>query len=459
MTSYQTEKDYSFETSIGKKCYPPEMVPACENDEIPIMVSELTLEELLSILQDREQVRSCFAPEISKVFWQSLSYKSFGMTGGNPIKFTPPEKMDFIYSSCYQAILPELKIKEKYKEQYRMCWQRYVCFNLLEKAEIRSTGDTPICSLDRYGQEFCHAYMRDQAHTEALESDAGRDRILNTWTTFLPEQKRCCPLYWFYSKNPSNAFPLYKLKNKSLEHCFTFSKNIVNHLCMQTFVNGRWEWIKPDLNVIEKLPTDNSLVDPILFGEFTVNTPHEKVVVFDVDDHYYIDDIICTKAHNSATFGESFEVNLTTNGKLCRTIFGAVENITASAYNNRFNYTDNPEDADLGESPIKSIHVYYGDESNVKIGPCDMSHFRSSLISKHYKSSETNKGHFAIALDYESWKVGSGSGVMPDKMEAKLVCTLREKRPGDKDCRFNLHLRSRVSKKLTIDSDGSLICT
>jgi hypothetical protein len=449
---YELEKIDLGITAIGNDCYLPEHEPPCEPVVNPNPNEMAKPPDVRQI-----DVRSCFNPETPNVFWQSLSYKPFGMIIGSPVKFIPPESTDFIYNACYQVHLPTLRIKREYRDTHRIRWQKYVCFSIIEKADIRPTNGVPICSLDQYGQEFCHAYMRDSSHSEGLERDAGNSPSLNTWTTHLREEKCCCPLYWFYSILSVNGFPLYKLGEKSLEHCFNFDKDISRHLCMQRFVDGRWQWMKPDLEILERLPS-SSIPDPILFGEFTANTPCEKALVFDNHNSYYIDDIVATGADNSISFGETFVVNLKTGNKLCRAIFGAVENMTAREYNDRFNYTDNAEDSDLGESPIEYVHLYYSDTSNTKLGPCDISHFRSTLISKHFKSAETNKGHFAIALDHDAWKIGSGSGIVPEKLGAKFVCKLRDKRPEDKDCRFSLILRMRVSKKLVIDEKQGLIC-
>lgn len=476
MSTYELEKVSAFETKIGQDCYAQEQELICEVEEsseeeisdlefyerlsqiLPVDLAQKLVKKLNSCSGTVSPSRSCFIPEEHKLFWQSLNNRSFVVHGGEPVRFSPPEEMHMLYNSYLQATFPRLSLKSG-QDVYRISWSKYCCFNLINKAEIKPKNGTTICSLDKYGLEFMHMFMRVDSHTKQLEYDTGTDKTMNRWATTLPEQKRCCPLYWFYSIDPSNAFPLYKLGEKPIEHCFSFNKQIANHLRMQKFVDGRWEWMKPDLSLLEGLPTDNKLADPVLYGQFTTNTPCEKTHVYNDINVSYIDDMLCLDSTNPKSFGETFEVTLKTNGKLCRALFGAVENTTSSTWNNNFNFTDNPDDSELGESPIEYILIYYNDASTPKIGPYDMSHFKSAVIVKHVKSSETNNGHFAIPFDFETWKVGSGSGIVPDKLEAKLVCKLRDKRPTDNDCKFNLILRLRVSKKLTIDSvKNSLLC-
>jgi hypothetical protein len=449
---YDLEKVSAFATSIGKDCYPPELEPVCLEED------EYDQEEGQYDADDQVSVRSSFIPEPPHVFWQTIGSGQFFISGTGQVKFTPPEKFDLLYNSYLQITFPRLSIKKEFADNHRISWSRYCCFNVIQKAEIKASGGTPFCSTDKYGLELCQMYMRDSAHTQALESDAGTCPAMNKWVTTIKEQKKCCPLYWSYCSG-GTMFPIYKLGDKTLEHCFSFSKNIASHLRMKKFENGKWNWIKPNLNLLDGLPSDNKLQEPCLFGEFTQNTPHEKARVYNKNDDYYIDDIIWASSDNPITFGETFSIPLRTNGKLCRAIFGAVENITSCEYNDNFNFTDNPDDPEQGESPIESIFIYYGDVNTPKIGPYDMSHFESALITKHFKSSPTHPGHFAIALDYEAWKTGSGSGIVPEGVDAKLVCKLRDKREGDKDCKFNLVLRLKTSKKLTfVKKDKSLLC-
>lgn len=458
---YSLEKPSAFNTSVGKNCYfrgkQSDEASEVNLDHYYQLLASVTSPELANyILQgidsnSGKDYSSSFAPEIRDTFWSSHFQCRLEWSGGSPTIYKLNDEYDLIHNGYVEVCFPKVWLKEQYHETHRISLTPYWGFAVIDKVRVKSEK-VVIYSNDRYGVEFVHCYMRDHAFSKELEYDAGCDSESNSLQTSISAKRRCVPLHLFYSLLAGSAFPVYKLKN--FEHHMSFSLSIKNLLRIHKFEDGKWVSDKFDADKIEGLPSDLNLPTPNFYAELNSLTPEEKEYIHDPQAIYYVDDIVSIQSPEAKPLGSQINLKLTTNGLLCRSIFGAALNVTGIAGNNHFNFTDKADGT--GKTPIEYISLIYGNNITKKIDRFHISHFKSGCVSKHYRSSPENEGHFAIALDKSSWIPGSGSGIQPEYILAEILIELRTPEPEDEDCNYVIQLRLRVGKPINISSKGTV---
>lgn len=457
---YALEIPGAFNTSVGKNCY-------CEADTGSTILDERAdeIHQVLSstlgttvadyVLEKLDMVSgkdysSPFTPELPDTFWSSIVQCKFESTDGTPTVFKPDSEYDLIHNGYIEVHFPEVWLADEYRETHRISICPYWGFALVERVQVKS-NKVPIYTNDKYGIESVHCYMRDNAFTKELEFDAGCDPESNSLQTRIRAKVRCVPLHLFYSLLPGCAFPIYRLK--SFEHHMTFSLSLSNIIRVHEFKDGKWITVPFDAKKLCGLPSNLKLPTPSFFGELNSVTPNEKRHVHEKSDQYHVDDIISLQSSEAKPLGATINIKLTTNGLLCRTIFAAALNVSGLEGNNHFNFTDRIDGS--GETPIEYISIIYGSNSVKKIDRYHISHFRSALVSKHFRASPVNEGHVAIPFDKAAWIPGSGSGIQPDSIAAEIIFELRKPREGDEQSLYSIKLRLRVCRTLEI-KDGAV---
>ena len=456
---YLIELPSAFRTSIGKNCYcsPDEDEETIDEkaEKVFYSLSSATSPEVADYILEKldlvggKDYSSPSTPELPDTFWSSQIQCKLESTQGTPTVYKLDGEYDLIHNGYIEVTFPEVWLKEEFRETHRISICPYWGFALIEKVQVKS-DKISIYTNDKYGIEALHSYMRDHAFTKELESDAGTDAESNSLQVHIRAKTRCIPLYLFYSLLSGCAFPVYRVKK--FGHHLTFSLDIARILRIHEFRDGKWRFAPFDATKLCGLPSDLKLANPSFFAELNSVTPNEKRHIHEKSTEYCIDDMIAHQSSESKPLGSTIKIKLSTNGLLCRTIFFSALNVSGLVGNNHFNFTDKIDGS--GETPIEYVSLVYGTESIKKVDRYHISHFKSAITSKHFRSAPVIEGQYALALDRAAWLPGSGSGIQPESINAEMIFELRQPREGDEQCLYDIKLRLKVSKTVKIDQKG-----
>lgn len=441
---YEAEENSFLNTKDGlRKGYVPASV-VCEAEHEESGESE----EYRGSHSDKLECKSLCDPDNDLMFWYSLTPKQLQFVDGSEIVYKAPQEQNFLLNSWMDVSIEEIEVLDEYKNDYKICLCNYFGFNVQTSSKININTGSGMCSMDKYSLLFLHSYCRSKEYEKNLDIDAGNTKKLTNWSTKIPSTLLPCPLYWFYSQDPSNAVPIHKITGINVfEHSYDFDREVGNHLRMKQKIEGIWTDVSLNTDVLN-IKQKKKIKIPLMYGEFTRTTPLEKMQTDQNTNEYSIDNMMSYNGTDVFTYGARYSIPIITSGRVLKVIFVAAENLDAAKLNNHFNFTDNDSDMYKGESPIENIGIEYTGCSNAqKIPLSSFKHCGSASTSKHFNSSPRLPGIWAQSFVHDGSGIGRKGGIIPDdpRIAAHLVFTTRKARPGEKKTNFRVIMRLKIS--------------
>jgi hypothetical protein len=407
---------------------------------------------------DEEEVASSFYCEFVRSTWYTNSLVKFKQSAsGSQVDFTFHEPCGFLVYSELRQLLPEITVKEDFKELYRIAWTPSIAFNFIEWAKL-IIADTEPMSLTNISIDKYFNYCREVGFDEDLQEGIGDVDYLIEFSDYLPAYPTICIQPWLYNDNPKKL-PMFDDIGKTVIHSYKFRNKIIDLLRMQKLEDETWVDIKPDLHYLNGIPSDGCLPQPEFWGRVT-NNYNPELNVFRCEDkmNIYYKDYVTISSTNSEVMGK--RVPIENMSKLpCRAFWWVAQNQEALENNYYSNYTTNPHDRRNGYSPIKSFSLTHGSQLK-KYVDIEMDHFRLIEPMKHFKNRPLHRGYGCHSVSLDPMKVNDVSlslGELNTTFTALLGNTdiMAKRRPLETESTYNVFFTMMVQRKLTIERDKS----
>lgn len=266
--------------------------------------------------------------------------------------FKVPEKWHFLTTSDFMQALPEVKVKDEFKDEYQISWTPKTCLCMIKSVQFFQ-GEEPIGealtgeSIDMM-IEFLEERFFHQKYDEIIFNLQGETE----WSTVLPQKTLIVPQPFFYTATQLHALKRCLTPTAKFSHRYSLRRQLIDLLRIQHLENGEWVYCDKS-EIIEKCVFSKATPDwdlatpPELWGDFGLTNPEE------MDDWK---DILATKKYlgsfqelvripyESASAGaETIRIEITTEG-LVRGIFWCLRNTSEIDNNNYYVYDENDSD-------------------------------------------------------------------------------------------------------------------
>lgn len=352
------------------------------------------------------------------------------MDGGN-CRYTPNYGFDHLHSSTIEFTLPELKIKDEFKDHIEICWPPNVGHNVISEGSLYLDNSKAQNISTKWLDVHSWAYVDK---VEKYDRLIGNVPCLTQWTTHLPQYSISVPQVWFYN-HPEHPLPIIggdnKAVNSQIYHQYKFQLKVSDLLRIRVREKAETDF-KPCEFSKELFITDSFMIEtPKMFGKFSMFTDEErklfreKILTPNEGDTYYIEDIIQTHSSNPATYGST--VNFSLNEKSpVKAYFWMAENLAASKQKNHSNYTTNTEDCNTGYNPCVKYEIRYG--TNIK----DTGTHHTSELTECYDMFSGNNnihGYNVYCNCFDTGTVHPEPAIVLEKLKGILTITLGDSNP------------------------------
>jgi hypothetical protein len=405
---------------------------------------------------DEEEMASNFYNEFIRSTWYTNALVKFKASySDNQVDFTCPEPCGFLVYSELRQELPEISVKEEFSEIVRIAWTPSIAFNCINKAKL-TMGDVDLMNLNNIAIDKYYQYCREIGFERDLQEAVGDVDILTNFTDYLPAYPTICVQPWLYNDNPKKL-PMFNDIGKSVIHSYVLRNKITSLLRMQRLEGDRWVNVKPDLSVLNGIPSDKRLPPPEFWGRITTNfRPELNIYRCEEKINIYYKDYVTITSDNPEVMGKKVPITNMSN-RPARAFWWVAQNQEALANNYHSNYTTDPDDRQLGHSPLKAFSLTHGSQL-VKYEDMDMEHFRLIEPMKHFKSSPMYKGYGCHSISLYPLKVNDVSLSLGD-LNTNFSVTLgntdvmASRRPIMVESTYKIHFTMLVQRKLTLERD------
>ena len=375
-------------------------------------------------------VRTPFFHKFDRVSWSTqLPQKmpvTFNQDGESEVcTYEADDKFDYLLNSYHMQPLPALRVREKYKDKYQICWPHNVGHNIYEEAWLYIDNQMAARFDNIWLDEVSQYY---QTKREPYLKSIGNVGFLTNWNTFLPAYSLYIQQPWFYTK-PYRSLPLLLCKLDKVKHKYKLRRDLRNLLRMRRKKDdGSWEEIKCNTSFIEGIK-DDKIPIPELWGRYALISPEERLwlegkdekgkKVVDREYVLYTDDVLPYKSTNSERLGTTVNVPISSPLPV-RAFFWVAENESSKSINNLSNYTTNKTDISLGWSPIDKVSMTRG--TVTRIPQMSSGHFGNIEAIRHFPMVPYDPGYGAYSASYDTTSYNAEVGVALDSKYQNELC-------------------------------------
>lgn len=411
-----------------------------------------------------------------KITWNShVPVKMKGTVSDDTITFEcPPNFHALLYSSRIQH-LPSIRVKDPLK--HRICWCYNIGFNTI--VEGRAIIDKESRQhFDNVFMDCDYQFFSDPGEEDDVKEDIGNVPELIEWQTLLPEYYIDVQDPWFYNQNKefSCRVPLYL---KTIEHEYVMRNNIADLLRVQEWDGEKWVSIKCDLDLVEIAQSDKKkLRPPELWGRFDKMDKDELAwsrEFFKKDDAHIHDfpegtytiwyqDMIKCESKNPFPLGKQITTDMTSDAPV-RALFVVAQNLKSVEFNNRSNYSVDPEDV-AGRPPIDTLTYKYSISPRFEKIP--WRRLSRTEPRNHAKRRPLLPSYGMYSHSFNPKSLDADIGIVYDtratSLKASIMADLKDNNPYDKfgpnggngskidtGNEFHLCVRLLVTRKMTFE--------
>jgi hypothetical protein len=195
-----------------------------------------------------------------------------------------------------------------------------------------------------------------------------------------------------------------------------------------------------------------------MWAKYGYLSPEELEILKTCEDEktYYIRDFVQCDSHIPYKYDSTAKVELRSSHP-CLALFWKAVNIKAEKYNNRSNYTTNPDNIKIGTDPIFTTSLSY--DTVDKFANLPSHHFSIASARTSFSSAPEYKGYHALSFADDSLTNDVEVGIVFNAMKTTLECKFLKNNDDDSDPledKFKLVVRLLVMKQLII-KDGKFI--
>lgn len=372
-----------------------------------------------------EIISNFYRAFIKSTWYSSVPMKLKCTTDGEEAVYTVNDSFHFLMYSYMRFLLPSVRVKPEYKGRVRIAWCHNIGTNVTLQATFKEDDNKHQTWDNVWADLYFQFYQRSGAGQRKNHNiGIGNVKCLEDWTDFLPPYPINVDQPWFYSMDPTLAFPIfYKNSQTRAEHRYTFRRKIADLLRVQ-ILGKDLEWKNTTRKIQTYLDINSSatLKMPELWGRYAYITDSEiKWYKCKQVRTFYTRDIEICDTPNENKYGSTAEIILRCTNP-CLAFFWVSENLNATANHNYSNYTTDTNDLYSGWDPIKTTTLKYGTTERLKNMPSD--HFSIAEPRKHFPSAPSERGYHGYSYANDSTSQYGDIGIVLADMNAKLECRI-----------------------------------
>lgn len=419
-------------------------------------------------LSESNEIISRFSPDslFRKINWTVTSterMKTDGTTDekGKEITFIINQNYSFLINSTLVQEIPQISVKEAWKNLVEICWPRNLGHNLIEFASLKSDNDQ-ICSFDNiWLDNFLKHYIKKK---KLYNKMIGNVKKLNKWNNVLPQYPVIVPQPFYYSRFIGLALPICQSEMSVIKQSYKLKRKITDILRMRVrkSVGEEWNYLGEINEEYLNIMNNNILNVPILYGQYSLITLDEINKCYDEQPSvYYYEDIVQINIENPVRIGSKITEELISTSPV-KCIFWVAENLKSSEIHNFSNYTTDYLNSSKGKNPCSSMKLTFWNEQKNQ----EESSFMFDLIEPYYQGkSDFSKKAIgynikSLSLNYDSFV--ETTGLVLSLYKSKITISLEkdnerfisfkelDKKTDDTELNIPYELRSSY-KKLKID--------
>lgn len=311
-------------------------------------------------------IKTHFNPTYSIIFKINENVK----VDNNSISFICENKYDFLVKTIIVQELPSLKIKDEYKNKFKIRWTENIFNHILPKS-ILTINDTVKITMDEIYLDGLLQIRKDKNNLENTIEDFIKSQ---EWVSFIPSSKINIVYPWFYNKSETDSFPFLGQKI-SLKHKYEYRNKISDLIQLIQIKNEKGEEIQqlldkdrialllPKILDIENAETVPyvKLLNPNVFSLYSIVRSDERdMMLTEIKNNglqIYYEDIETIETSNEETLNK--EVCLTFNSaKPINKSILVARNIECLNTNYYSNYTSDMFDSSKGFDVIEKSTIY-----------------------------------------------------------------------------------------------------
>lgn len=386
----------------------------------------LTLFQKKIHLQDHkeEEIPSKFFYQFTKTSWSANLIEEMEASirkDGDDITFVANQKFDFLLYTYVVQDIQAMKVAKKARKKVEICLPHNPGHNIISQGSVRVDGiilqNIDSTWLDIYSQFYMKPGMRE--HYNIM---IGNVPFLQEWGTRIPGYTVVVPQPFHYSKDPAVSLPLFMKSLSRVTHNYSFRRKLEEIVRMRILDNDEWKAIPYNWSYMEAVKQDEMLAQPRMFGRYVVITEaernwHQGVDVDGIQDNtkpprvIYGENIVKITHTNTSKLGQS--VGLTLHSATpTKAMFWVAENMEAHTYNNRSNYTTDPNDINEGWNPVCEASLTYGGVA--KFSEMPSYHFDMSEAWHNFVSAPSEPGYNGFSFAYDTSTIHGDVGIVFD---------------------------------------------
>lgn len=190
-------------------------------------------------------------------------------------KVANKEPLDVLEKIVMIVDLPEIELRDEYKEEYRIAWRPNIAHEMITDAKMLTDKDVKqtFTSLSLVAHRN---YLLDTGlDRDVYLKSIGNVKHLTDWNTYLPPDDLNWIQSWMFCEE-GKTLPLYMCRQTEIHFEYTFNLNISNLLLMQKLVSGKWVNITFNKKFIKKVPNEYKVSNPKIKATYLKITDEEK---------------------------------------------------------------------------------------------------------------------------------------------------------------------------------------
>jgi hypothetical protein len=382
------------------------------------------------------QVRSIF-------YWEYVRKARAGHTyirmDRKPISdsysFETDSRFDCLLTTDLWQVLPEIRVKNKFKDTVQVCWCMNIGLNIVREASLVTETST-IQTMDSIWLNRVTQHML-QIDRDHLFQMIGNVPELTSWSNQLPRYTLTVPQFWDYCRDYGKALPIGLAKKDTISHIYKMRERIASLLRIR--IKQGEEWIETRLDAcrfkecpLVDVELETRLSPPELYASYSKSNPSEWEWRQTQNNTFYTHDVVKIPGELRYEAGKRFQVPLEIESP-CIGIFFSAEPLKALDSNNYSNFTTNPSDLTKGADPFKSVSLMYGGLTKIP----EVSSLYSSRVvpARFFPITPYQRGYNVLCIGFAPDGIDTDTTASLKLHNAKLVLELKdiEDQPDDKD--------------------------
>ncbi len=391
-----------------------------------------------------DKVKSRFSCSIDRYAW--CTHTKAKMTHSaeeGEVIYTASKKFDVLFKSETLITLLPIKVKDKWKSRFEICYPHNPGHNICYQGELKIDDDhhQTIDSvwLDIHSQFYMKQGAGMRNHYDRM---VGNIPCLEEWKTELPGIKLLVPQPYYYSRNTRVGLMTLQSSMNTVTHHYKIRNKIHEILRMKVKLKNKdlqdktikWQEIPCKLQYLDIPGRAKEFPIPELWARYSLMTEAERDWHKSIDPAtgepikhiIYTEDIVMATSNNPTPLGSTDVIPLHCKAP-CKGLFWVAQDIKAIENRNFSNYTTNSDNLFEGWNPCSTVDLKYGGAYRVE--KLSHEHFDLSEPWDFFPSAPAEPGYNAYTFGYEPTTLNADTAIVLEPLNASLHIKLGDTDP------------------------------